>query len=87
MVEEGSGPLDSRRRRRAVLLGLGLDNDDRHVRITRGPNFRLLGGSDDTHAAMQRTAIRMNEKLRRRGKELEEVGRAEFRDLLRESSE
>jgi hypothetical protein len=78
---------DPRPIRRAVLLGLGLDNDDRHVRITRGPNFRLFGGSDETHSAMQRTAIRVNEKLRKRGKSLEEVDRTEFRDLLLESSE
>ena len=73
------------RRRKAVMLGLGLDNEDKHVRITRGPNFHLLGGSEETHETMQRTAIRVNEKLRKRGKRLEEVDGKEFRDLVRES--
>ena len=75
------------RRRKAILLGLGLDNEDKHIRITRGRNFHLLGGSEETHETMQRTAIRLNEQLKKRGKDLEDVDRAEFRDLVHESME
>ncbi len=32
-----------RRRRKAVMLGLGLDSDG-HKRLTSGPNFVLMGG-------------------------------------------
>jgi hypothetical protein len=68
----------------AALLGLGLDNDDGHTRLTRGKNFVLLGGSQDTHAAMQETAIKINEQLDRRGKRLEDVSVKELREICRD---
>lgn len=71
------------KKRRSLLLGLGLDNDE-HVRITRGKNFHLLGGSQQTHESMQEQAIKLNEKLDQRGRELDEISRAEFVDLARE---
>ena len=33
-------------RKKALLLGLGLDKDDGPFRITRGENYRLYGGSE-----------------------------------------
>jgi hypothetical protein len=68
----------------AALLGLGLDNDDGHTRLTRGKNFVLFGGSQDTHAAMQETAIKINEQLDRRGKRLEDVSVKELREICRD---
>jgi Trm5-related predicted tRNA methylase len=65
----------------AALLGLGLDNDDGHTRLTRGKNFVLLGGSQDTHRAMQETAIKINERLDRQGKRLEDVSIKELREI------
>mgnify|MGYP007069090071 CR=1 FL=1 len=67
--------------RKAMLLGLGLDNDDGHVRVTTGKNFYLMGGSEDTHARMQEKAIKMNEELDRRKKRLEDVPPKEFLDI------
>ena len=66
------------------LLGFGLDNGDGHTRITRGDNFSLLGGSETTHEKMQETCIKVNEKIRQRGKTLETVSRQELTDLFRE---
>lgn len=63
------------------LLGLGLDNEDGHVRVTRGENFRLLGGSETTHESMQEKCIKFNEKLQDRGKRLDDLDRKEFLDL------
>ena len=74
-------------KRKAALLGLGLDGDDGHTRLTRGDNFVLFGGSQDTHAAMQETAIKLNEKLDRRGRRLEDVSVQELRDIWREVHE
>jgi hypothetical protein len=71
-------------RRQAALLGLGLDGDDGHTRLTRGENFVLYGGSQDTHARMQETAIKVNEHLTRRQKRLEDVSPREFCDILSE---
>jgi hypothetical protein len=66
---------------KAWLLGMGLDGKDDHVRITRGDNFHLVGGSEDTHGVMQEKAVKFNEKLKERGRRLEEISRDEFRDI------
>jgi hypothetical protein len=39
------------------------------------------GGSEDTHGVMQEKAVKFNEKLRERGRRLEEISREEFRDI------
>jgi hypothetical protein len=71
------------KKRKAVLLGVGLDSDG-HKRITKGDNFALVGGSADTHERMTETAIKINEKLKSRGKQLEQVSHEEFDDIAHE---
>ena len=66
---------------KALLLGLGLDNQDGHLRLTSGDNFKLVGGSKDTHEMMQEKAIKFNEELSKRGKQLEEITPNEFLDI------
>jgi hypothetical protein len=68
----------------AALLGLAFDNDDGHTRLTRGRNFLLCGGSQNTHAVMQETAVKVNEHLDKRGKRLEDVPLGELREICRE---
>lgn len=63
-----------------VLLGIGLDSDG-HKRITTGKNFALFGGTEETHELMTEKAVKINEKLAAKGKELEEVSREEFDDI------
>ncbi len=70
-------------RAKALMLGVGLDSDG-HKRVTTGENFALVGGSKDTHEQMTEKAIKINEKLRERGKQLEEVSRQEFDDIAHE---
>jgi len=65
----------------AALLGVAVDNDDGETRLTRGKNFVLVGGSQDTHAIMQETAIKINENLDKRSKRLEDVSLGELRDI------
>ena len=67
-------------KRKAVLFGVGLDSDG-HKRVTRGPNFALVGGSKETHEQMTEQAVKINEKLKARGKQLEQVTREEFDDI------
>jgi hypothetical protein len=69
---------------KAKLLGVGLDNDDDHVRVTRGECFHLVGGSESTHEVMQEKCIKFSEKLSDRGKDLSELERQEFLDLAGE---
>jgi hypothetical protein len=68
---------------KAVLVGVGLDSDG-HKRVTTGKNFALVGGTQETHEAMTEKAIKINEKLAKRGKELDEVSPQEFDDIAHE---
>ena len=69
-----------RSRRKAIMLGIGLDSDG-HKRLTTGPNFALVGGSAETHEEMTEKAIKINEKLVSKGKQLEEVSHEEFDEI------
>jgi hypothetical protein len=69
------------------FVGVGLDNEDGHQRLTRAEHFLLVGGSAETHERMQDTAIRFGEALQKRGKALQETSAEEAVDLLRESLE
>ena len=73
----------SKKKRRAMLLGVGLDSDG-HKRITTGPNFALVGGTKDTHEQMTEKAIKINEKLKAKGKQLHEVSHDEFDEIAHE---
>ncbi|MDD3904982.1 MAG: hypothetical protein PHS46_00445 [Candidatus Omnitrophica bacterium] len=66
-----------------LLLGLGFDSKDGHLRITKGENFRLYGGSEETHEMMQEKAIKFNEQLEKRRKNIEEINEKEFKDISR----
>jgi len=72
----------NQRQPQAGLLGLARDAKDDQKRITRGPNFLLAGGSQETHAKMQETAIKINEHLDRSGKRLADVSTDELRDIV-----
>jgi hypothetical protein len=69
-------------RRVAGLLGLAFDAEDGHKRITRGNNFLLAGGSEETHGLMRETIIKVNEELDARGLNLADVSPDELRDML-----
>jgi len=66
--------------RKALMLGVGLDSDG-HKRLTTGPNFILAGGSQETHEDMTEKAIKINEKLATKGKQLEDVSHEEFDEI------
>jgi hypothetical protein len=64
-----------------LLLGLGFDCKDGIWRVTRGPNFRLFGGSEDTHGEMQEKAIKLNEQLKEKKKTLDDISHDEFMEI------
>lgn len=78
-------PNKRNKKSNAMMMGVGLDNQDGHSRVTKGDNFVLLGGSEETHERMTETVIKVNEKLSARGKVLEEISKKEFIDILHES--
>ena len=71
----------------AALLGLAFDNNDGETRLTRGKNFFLVGGCQETHAVMQETAVKINEQLDKRGKRLEDVPVGDLRNICRDVAE
>ncbi len=62
-----------RKAKSAHLLGIGLDNEDGHKRITTAEQFTIVGGSDETHGRMTETVIKTFEELKTRGKALQAV--------------
>jgi hypothetical protein len=72
-----------KKRRKAMMLGVGLDSDG-HKRLTTGPNFALFGGTAATHEQMTEKAVKINEKLKARGKQLETVSHEEFDEIAHE---
>lgn len=75
-----NSPGKKKRKSKALMLGVGLDADG-HKRLTTGPNFALIGGTEETHEKMTETAIKINEKLAAKGKQLETVSGEEFDDI------
>ena len=71
---------NKRVRKKAIILGVGLDSDG-HKRVTTGPNFALVGGSAETHEHMTEKVIKINEQLAAKGKSLEEVRSEEFEEI------
>jgi len=78
-----------KRKKQQVLgfLGVGLDNQDGHQRLTRTENFLLFGGSQETHEQMQDVSIRFNESLKERGKRLPDASVEEVADLLHRAAD
>ncbi len=64
--------------------GVGLDSEDGHVRVTTMDNFRLLGGSEQTHEHMQEKAIKFNERLKKHEKRVTDLNVRQFVELAGE---
>ncbi len=72
--------------RTTALLGVGLDNQDGHKRITTGDKFTLVGGSAETHERMTETTIKTFEELKRRDRRLETVDPRELAEIIHKST-
>jgi hypothetical protein len=55
------------------LLGFGLNNDDGHVRMTKGENFFVHGGSQKTHSSISQKIQKFNRLLAERGTNLNDA--------------
>ena len=85
MVPRPTAMMENKPKKAAGLIGLGFDNEDGHVRVTQGKNFCVYLGSEETHGRMAEVCIKINEKLDRRGKRLEEVSPRELADLANDT--
>jgi len=70
----------------AHLLGIGLDNEDGHKRLTSAAQFTIVGGSDETHGRLTETVIKTFEELKVRGKPLAAVGPQELAEIIHKST-
>ena len=66
----------------AHLLGIGLDNEDGHKRLTTAEQFTIVGGSDETHGRMTETVVKTFEELKSRGKHLQAVEPQELAEII-----
>lgn len=63
-------------------MGIGLDNEDGHKRLTQAEKFSVVGGSEETHEKMTETLIKTFEDLKTKGKELEETEKEELAEII-----
>ena len=64
------------------LLGIGLDNQDGHKRVTQAEQFSIVGGSQETHERMTETLVKTVEDVKKSGKQLETIERQHLAELL-----
>jgi peroxiredoxin len=75
-----------RKSKSAHLLGVGLDNEDGHKRLTSAEDFTIVGGSDETHGRMTETVMKTFEELKTRGKKLHAVEPQELAEIIHKST-
>ena len=75
---KGAGMAQRGKKKDSWLLGIGLDGTDGHKRMTKGKQFLIVGGSEETHGLMTEKVIRIDTKLRRKGKSFGDLEPKEF---------
>ena len=73
-------------RKKAHLLGLGLDCDDGHKRLTTAEEFSIVGGSEQTHERMTETVSKTFEDIDQQNKSLENMAPEELVDMLQKNT-
>jgi len=68
---------------KSYLLGIGLDQEDGHFRVTRSEDFQILGGSERTHRRMQEKILDLEEDLARDGRSIASLHPDEYEDVSR----
>ena len=63
-----------------------LGSADGHKRITKGEQFTLVGGSEETHGRMTETVVKTFEELKHRRKHLSEVEAKELAEIIHKST-
>ena len=69
------------RRLRAAIIGFGLDSSDDHQRLSTGDQCILVGGSEETHAELLETMLRLESELERLGRGLADITPDELAEI------
>jgi len=67
------------------LLGIGLDCEDGHTRITQSEEFSIIGGSEKTHDCMTETICKTFEDLKQEGENLSTVDEDQLQDIIQKN--
>jgi len=83
-MSEKDAPKIRRRKsgKKGFLVGVRVDKGDGHVRVSRGGDFVAMGGSKEAHEHLRETVAEISDEVKRRGRDLGEVHREEFREIL-----
>lgn len=74
-----------RRRRsggKGLIVGVRTDREEGHTRVSRGEDFVALGGDREAHEHLRETVAEISDEVKRRGRDLAELPREEFREIL-----
>jgi hypothetical protein len=64
------------------LLGVGFDAEDGHVRITKGEQFDVLMGSDESHQYITGLITKIEDELKSRNMSLDDLTPEEFTQFV-----
>ncbi len=78
--------MERNSQKKAHLLGLGLDCDDGHKRITSAEDFSIVGGSEQTHERMTETVSKTFENIDQKNKSLKDIEPEELADMLQKNT-
>jgi len=64
------------------LLGVGFDAEDGHIRITKGDNYDVFMGSDESHEYLQQLIEKIEDELKARDMKLDDLTAEEFAEFI-----
>ena len=71
--------MNSEKQKKIIrLLGVGFDAEDGHVRITKGENYDVLMGSNESHEYIQQFIQKIEDGLKSKGLNLDDLTPEEF---------
>ena len=64
------------------LLGVGFDAEDGHLRMTKGENYDVLMGSDESHEYIQQFLGKIEAELKAQKLNLDDLSPDEFTEFV-----
>lgn len=68
------------------MVGFGADSPDGHTRVSRGPHYEVIQGSEESHEKMRQWFEAINQRLEASGKDIDQLTEEEFIALARETA-
>jgi hypothetical protein len=75
------------RRKKGLLVGVRTGKGDGHTRVSRGKDFVAVGGTKEAHEHLRETVAEISQEAKRRGRDLAEVRKEEFREIVERAIE